>query len=205
MDPIIPSDTSDKLKEKMLWQSFKNGDYDAFVSIYRRYFRVLTNYGSRFTTDALLLEDAVQDLFVTLWRRRDRLEGLGDVENPKVYLLRALRNQLIRNSRQDVFDKAEDIDDFLDYLVALSHEQQTIDSEATRHRTLKIRHAIDSLSPRQQEVINLRFYHGMTLDQTAGIMGISKQVVSNMLCKAYTVLRLTLKVLAPALLSFFRI
>jgi len=190
-----------KHKEAELWQSFKNGDKEAFVLIYRHYFKSLTNYGSRFTSSPLLLEDAVQDLFISLWRRRDQLGNLGHVESPKFYLLRSLRNQLIRNSRHDVFEQAEDIDDFLDHLVSISSEQQTIDQEIVLDQTQKIRQAIANLSPRQQEVINLRFYHGMSLDQMAQIMGINKQVASNMLFKAYTVLRLTLKALSFLLVS----
>lgn len=183
----------DKLKEAELWQSFKNGDKEAFVLIYRYYFKTLANYGSRFTTDVLLLEDAVQDLFVSLWRRREQLGNLGHVESPRFYLLRALRNQLTRNSRNDIFDQSENMDDFLDHLVSLSSEQQMIDQEHALDQVQKVRYAISNLSPRQQEAINLRFYHGMTLDQIAQIMRINKQAASNMLFKAYTVLRLTLK------------
>ena len=198
----MSNDPLNKLKEMELWRSFKNGDKEAFVLIYRYYFKTLTNYGSRFTSNPLLLEDAVQDLFVSLWRRRDQLGNLGHVESPKFYLLRSLRNQLIRNSRNDVFDQAEDIDDFLDHLVSISSEQQTIDQEIVLDQTQKVRVAIANLSPRQQEAINLRFYHGMSLDQMAQIMGINKQVASNMLFKAYTVLRLTLKCISFLVLSF---
>ncbi len=198
------SDNSlDKLKEAELWQSFKNGDKEAFVLMYRYYFKTLANYGSRFTSDVLLLEDAVQDLFVSLWRRREQLGNLANVESPKFYLLRALRNQLMRNSRNDVFDKAEDLDDFLDHLVSLSSEQQIIEQEHTLDQAKKVRYAISNLSPRQQEAINLRFYHGMNLDQIAQIMGISKQATSNMLFKAYTVLRLTLKFVSTLLIFIF--
>lgn len=193
----------EKLKEAALWQSFKNGDKEAFVTMYRYYFKTLANYGSRFTSDVLLLEDAVQDLFVSLWRRREQLGNLANVESPKFYLLRALRNQLIRNSRNDIFDKAEDMDDFLDHLVSLSSEQQIIDQEHTLDQVQKVRYAISNLSPRQQEAINLRFYHGMNLDQIAQIMGISKQATSNMLFKAYTVLRLTLKFVSAPLIYLF--
>jgi RNA polymerase sigma-70 factor (ECF subfamily) len=190
------------LKEAELWQSFKNGDREAFVLIYKYYFKILANYGSRFTSDALLLEDAVQDLFVSLWRRREQLGNLGHVESPKFYLLRALRNQLTRNSRNDIFDQAENMDDFLDHLVSLSSEQQMIDDEHTLDQAQKVKYAISNLSPRQQEAINLRFYHGMSLDQIAQVMGINKRATSNMLFKAYTVLRLTLKFIFLLLISF---
>lgn len=188
----MTANATEKLADAALWHSFKSGDYDAFVAIYRRYFKILVTYGSRFTTDKTVLEDAVQDLFVSLWRRRDRLGNLDDVENLKFYLLRAMRNQMIRNCSQNLFDQAEEIDSFLDYLIELSAEQLAIDAEAQRGLQEKVRLSIAGLSPRQREAVNLRFYQGMNLDQTASIMGISKQVVSNMLSKAYSVLRLAL-------------
>lgn len=190
---VMSEEALDKQTDAVLWQSFKKGDYEAFEVIYRRYFQLLGKYGSRFTNDPTLLEDAVQDLFVSLWKRREQLGSLSDVENLKFYLLRSLRNQLIRNSKQSVSDRTEGIDDFLDYLIELSSEQKTIEDERTEAQVQRVRYAVDGLSPRQREAIHLRFYQGMSLDQIAAIMGISKQVVSNMLFKAYTVLRMVLR------------
>lgn len=176
--------------ETDLWESLGRGDHEAFEILYRHYFKILVNYGSRFTSDPLLLEDAIQDLFTYLWRRKVQL---ASVKEPKFYLLRALRNQLSRNNRNDVFEAAEDIDDFLDYLVSLSDEQQVVEQETILDRSQQIQAAISSLSPRQQEAIHLRFYQGMSLDQSAELMGVTKQVVSNLLYKAYSMLRLALK------------
>ena len=185
--------------ETALWESLAKGDQEAFEVLYRHYFKILVNYGSRFTSDTLLLEDAIQDLFTYLWRRRVQL---ANIQEPKFYLLRALRNQLSRNICNDLLEEAEDIDDFLDYLVSLSDEQQTVEQETLLDQSRQIQAAISKLSPRQQEAINLRFYHGMTLDQSAELMGIPKQVVSNLLFKAYSMLRLMLKGLFSFLLTF---
>ncbi|MFC5411165.1 RNA polymerase sigma factor [Larkinella bovis] len=179
-----------KYNEIALWESLGRGDQKAFEMLYQHYFKILVNYGSRFTSDPLLLEDAIQDLFTYLWHRKVQFASLKE---PKFYLLRALRNQLSRNFRNDLFDDAEDIDDFLDYLVSLSDEQQAVEQETLLDRSRQIQAAISRLSPRQQEAINLRFYHGMSLDQAAELMGVTKQVVSNLLFKAYSMLRLTLK------------
>lgn len=150
------------------------------------------HYGYRVTPDRLLVEDAIQDVFVDLWRRR---EYLSEVEQVKSYLLRALRNQLLRNSRHNIFESAEDIDDFLDYLSELSTEQQSIDRENQFSRTQSIQYALDNLSHRQREAIHLRFYQGLSLDEAAEVMGIQKQVIKNLLSKSYAVLRITLKAL----------
>lgn len=170
--------------------------------LYNQHFKALTAYGYRICGDAALVEDAIQDVFVDLWRRR---EYLSEVQNVRFYLFRALRNQLNRNIRHDLFDGAEDIDDFLDYLSTLSSEQQSIEQEVRLSRDRTIHKALDNLSNRQREAVHLRFYQGLSLDESAELMGIPKQVVKNLLSKAYAVLRLSLKViLSLPLLSFFR-
>lgn len=196
---MLSTGSFNSYNETALWESLAKGDQEAFEILYRHYFKILVNYGSRFTSDTLLLEDAIQDLFTYLWRRRVQL---ANIQEPKFYLLRALRNQLSRNIRNDLLEEAEDIDDFLDYLVSLSDEQQTVEQETLLDQSRQIQAAISKLSPRQQEAINLRFYHGMTLDQSAELMGIPKQVVSNLLFKAYSMLRLMLKGLFSFLLTF---
>jgi RNA polymerase sigma factor (sigma-70 family) len=176
-----------------LWYHFKLGNQHAFEALYRHYFKILNNYGARLTSDSQLLEDAIHDVFIDLWRRK---EHLADVENVRFYLFRALRNRVIRNGRNNVFENKEDIDGFLDYLVSLSHEQQSIDAESLNDKTQRIQNAIASLSDRQREVINLRFYHALSLDEISILMGLSKQSVSNLLFKSYAVLRLKLKELS---------
>ncbi|WP_189564175.1 RNA polymerase sigma factor [Persicitalea jodogahamensis] len=175
-----------------LWLSFKGGSERALERLYQRYFPALSRYGYRVMPDRLLVEDAIQDIFVDLWRRR---EYLSEVEHVKSYLFRALRNQLFRNTRHDIFEAAEDIDDFLDYLSSLSTEQQSIDRETQLNRSQSIQNALANLSNRQREAVHLRFYQGLSLDEAAEVMGIRKQVVKNLLSKSYAVLRISLKTL----------
>ncbi|GAA4469733.1 RNA polymerase sigma-70 factor [Nibrella saemangeumensis] len=189
-------------QEKIIWNSFKKGDSQAFEQLYQRYFAILTRYGFRLTANRQLLEDAIQDVFVELWRRK---EHLADVENVKFYLLCALRNQIIRNIRHDRFETAEDIDDFLDFLVSLSSEQHTIQTETETSQRERIQHAITQLSGRQREAIHLRFYHGLSLDEMAQLMGLTKQSVSNLLFKSYAVLRLGLRFISTLYVLLFPI
>lgn len=179
-----------KTNESDVWIAFKSGNESALELLYTRHFKALGAYGYRITNDKDLVEDAIQDVFVDLWRRK---EFLGEVENVKFYLFRSLRNQLSRNIRHDIFDGAEDIDDFLDYLSTLSSEQQSIEQEVQLSRIQAIQKALSQLSQRQHEAIHLRFYQGLSLDESSELMGIPKQVVKNLLSKSYAILRLTLK------------
>ncbi len=177
-------------QERALWRAFKAGNEQAFEALYHTFFDALVNYGSRLSADTALLEDAIQDVFIDLWRRRS---FLADVETPKFYLFKALRNQLSRNLRHDVFEHSEDIDNFLDLLSSISAEQETIYQDQTVDQQQVLAHALQKLTNRQREAINLRFYHGLSIDEIAQLMSVSKQSVNNLLSKAYALLRISLK------------
>lgn len=196
---LLPTRLARLHPDTELWLAFQQGSERALEQLYQRHFQDLSRYGNRLTPHNALVEDAIQDVFVDLWRRK---EYLSEVEHVKFYLFRALRHQLSRNIRHDLFDGAEDIDDFLDYLSTLSSEQQSIDQEVQLSRSQAIHKALDQLSNRQREAVHLRFYQGLSLDEAAELMGIPKQVVKNLLSKAYAILRLSLKVILSLPLFF---
>ncbi len=181
---------TDGLDDSLLWKSFKRGDEEAFELLYKKYFKVLGSYGFHLSSDTFLVEDAIHDLFVDLWRRK---EYLSDVDNVKFYLFRAIRNQFNRTIQKDIFEGAQNVDDFLDYLSTLSLEQESIDKESSEIKAQAIQKSLANLSKRQAEAIHLRFYQGLSLDDASQIMDIPKQVVKNLLSKAYAILRVSLK------------
>lgn len=183
----------------LLWQAFKKGDSTAFEQLYKKYFKDLGRYGLRLNPDKDLVEDAIQDVFIDLWRRK---EFLSDVENVKLYLYRATRNQFNRTIQKDIFEGSEDINNFLDYLGTLSFEQESIEIESNQIRTRSIQNAMNNLSNRQAEAIHLRFYQGLSLDEIASLMKIQKQVVKNLLSKSYIILKISLKNLISIILIF---
>ena len=184
--------------DAQLFSAFQKGDKRAFEKIYQSYFSALVFYGFKVCPDKLLVENAIQDLFVELWRRR---EYISEVDNLKFYLIKSLRNQLIRNQRHNPFDRSEDIDDFLDYLGSLSEEQSIVNRETVLARQQKIQAALEKLSPRQKEVIHLRFYQNLALDEIAELLQLPKQVIKNLLSKSYAVLRMYLKSIGSLVLA----
>lgn len=181
---------TDTLDDALLWKSFKRGNEEAFELLYKKYFKVLVSYGFHLNLEKFLIEDVIHDLFIDLWRRK---EYLSDVDNVKFYLFRAIRNQFSRTIQKDIFEGAENVDDFLDYLSTLSLEQKSIDRESSEIKTQAIQKSLNNLSKRQAEAIHLRFYQGLSLDDASQVMGIPKQVVKNLLSKSYAILRVFLK------------
>jgi RNA polymerase sigma-70 factor (ECF subfamily) len=158
-----------------------SGNKKSFEDLYKQYFQALINYGFRITKNENLIEDAVQELFISIWNNRTNLSEVNEV---KFYLFRSLKNRILRQLEKDVFDKSEDIDVYLDFLNSISEEQKKIDF---------LQRAIAHLPIRQQEVINLKYYHDFTLDEIAKLMDVNKQSVSNLLFRSYAILRKLLK------------
>jgi RNA polymerase sigma factor (sigma-70 family) len=169
-----------------LWAAFKKGDPNAFSQIYGRYIKILYRYGSRINTDGTVVEDAIQDLFVDLWKSRERL---SDPDSVKYYLFRVLRRKIVK-----ALSPSENWDEIDENVINLhsyteSSENSFMEAEDKNFRSKKVLDALKMLPARQQEAVNLRYYHGFTSTQIAEIMGISHQSVHNTLQKAMKFLR----------------
>ena len=71
---IIPKELNPTLEnDQLLWKSFRNGSESAFVEIYNRHFQMLYDYGRQFSQDTEIVKDYVQDMFVTIRRKRFKL------------------------------------------------------------------------------------------------------------------------------------
>lgn len=184
--------------DSQLWESFKKGDQATFSLIYEQYIDELLTYGYRITNNRQLIKDSIQDLFLSLWNSRERL---SETDSIRFYLFRSLRNRILRNIEKH---KEVSIPDttFYHNLAELSFEDSLIETEQESETNTSLRNAIEKLSKRQQEVIQLRYYHNFSLVQICDIMNISNQSVRNLLSKSIIQLREYLELSGWLLICF---
>lgn len=86
---------------KEFWQlvldKFKTGDKKAFATICNEFIDVLFDYGCKITSDRTIVEDAIQDLFIDIYRHSIRLRHPEYVE---FYLLKSLKRIIIRKLKE---------------------------------------------------------------------------------------------------------
>jgi len=173
-----------------IWLAFKAGDWEAYKKLYNDYFKMLNNYGYKFTKDVNIIEDAVHDLFIKLWTNR---ATLGTPVSVKNYLYKSLRNVIFRKMQyQSRFVDLADEPDY-SFSVELSFDHQIIANEEERELHLKLKTVIKNLPARQQEIIFLRFYEGLGYDAIADIMEINTNSAYKLLYKAFNNLQAALK------------
>ncbi|MCF0052174.1 sigma-70 family RNA polymerase sigma factor [Dyadobacter sp. LJ53] len=161
----------------LLWQKFKNGDRAVFESMIREHYRALFDYGKKLIANHEALTDCIHDVFTTLW---DRREFLGTTDQIKPYLLKSLRNRILKEKqRSNVFIPLENGDAL--FLNEEDIESRIISSEHTDETKKQIGYVLHTLTPRQQEIIYLKFYENLTNDQIATVLGITRPAVANLL------------------------
>jgi RNA polymerase sigma factor (sigma-70 family) len=158
-ESVFSPDTPDS----MIWDAFCAGNESAFIHIYQHYFDLLYAYGWRMCKDEALVKDAIQDLFVDLRQRRERL---GKTDSIKFYLFKSIRRRIIVQSGKQ---KAQ-LDGNYDLTYTFSHEEQLISQQLDEEMHAKLDKGLAQLSPRKKEVIYYFFFEGMSYQQIKEIM-----------------------------------
>ena len=167
-----------------IWNAFRLGDKSAYAEIYELYFDSLYSYGKKFIDDETQVEDAIQDLFINLWRTRERL---STVDNIKFYLFRSLRRDIRRiNEKENIFEKV-DFDSFIHTHNHPAEEYSLPDND--KELTQRLVAVLKNLPKRQLEAITLRYYENFSNSEIAEIMDISEKTVRNTLHNSLNLLR----------------
>ena len=125
-------------------------------------------------------EDAVQELYLKLWKNRGALDGIN---NPKAYAMTLLRNLCLDRIRRAGKNSGEEVPENIG---------GGLDPEAAmdgRERLEKVLAAVKSLPDRQKEVLVLRAIHGLSYDEIAERTGISYLTLRVLLSRARQTLK----------------
>jgi RNA polymerase sigma factor (sigma-70 family) len=174
---------NDNNTDILWWNAFKEGDRQAFDSLFRRYYPVLLQYGLRITTDKELVNDAIQDLFIELWQSRSSTS----VQSVKAYFLKALKYKLFRQFRSSSITQTTNGE--FDNHFELSHDQFIMAREEEAAMVTKMITAINQLPNRQKEIIYLKIYQGLSYEELSEVMGINYQVARNLFYQSIKSLR----------------
>ncbi|NBC18308.1 MAG: sigma-70 family RNA polymerase sigma factor [Bacteroidetes bacterium] len=182
-----PSDVPSDMDVQRAWAQLRRGQRQGCAVLFRTFYEDLYNYGLRLCHREQYVKDAIQDVFLTLWRTRDRL---ADVSSVKAYLLSSLRRTLLRTLDRD--RRRDDRNERYSAeraTISFSPEEVLIRFEHTLAQKKAVVQALNALSGRQKEAIFLRYFNGLTNDEIAAVLDVTNQSVRNYLYRARTTLR----------------
>ncbi len=176
--------------DPFLWRKFKKGDDLAFFTLYDLSFDALYGYGLHFSKDKDLIKDCIHDLFLDLYKYRDRL---SDTNNILFYLFRSLRRLIYKEQVRTVSLLRSDQLLLDNDIPVMAFEDNLIDKE-TEDRNYKIlAEVMKELSDGQREGLMLRFEQNFSYKEIAGILGISVESARTNIYRALKDLRKAIK------------
>ncbi len=142
-------------------QRLASGDQSALEEIYRATNVKLFGICLRILGDRKEAEDALQDVYLTLWRRADRFDA--DRASPISWLATFARNRAIDRLRTGkVRQGAVPVEDAIDISDAAPlADEMLIDAE----RTARVHHCISALDDKTASAIRSAFFGGRTYAQ----------------------------------------
>ncbi|MGF1669991.1 MAG: RNA polymerase sigma factor [Balneolaceae bacterium] len=173
-----------------LWKRFISGDTVSFCEIFKTYYKGMYGYGLKLCNNPNLTEDCIQELFVSIWERRDNLHH---ITSPNVYLFVSLRRNILKMQREQI-RKKNLLDDEANgsFNIHFGAEELIIRHELKNEQKEELQRALNQLSNRQKEVIYLHFYNGMSYHEIEEILSINRQSVRNLMYRAMESLRTVL-------------
>lgn len=170
----------------------KQSDSDAFAELYALTYNRVYNYARHYLRDDFLAQDAMQEVYILA------LKNLNKLNDPTVFL--AWLNRISFNvcydfgrknktaSEQQVMDdEVLEIvqDDHLDSNPEASYQK--------KDEYARLRASMEQLPFQEQQVLSMRFYNNMKLEEIAAAMDISRSSVKRYLASGQDTLRRLMK------------
>lgn len=171
---------------KLLAEGEKQGLYACFTLFYDDLYR----FGLSLYKDPELIKDSIQNLFLELWQIRHKL---ADVDNIQQYIFTIYKRTIYKTYKKQS-RKDPDNDIILDeidnqQLLESPYEAILIASQEDEHLRKRLQHALSSLTPRQKEIIQMRYFDCLSFKEISTKTLLTERTVYNTLHNAVNVLR----------------
>ena len=169
------------MDESELLARLRQGDDEAYATIFREHYSALVLSASRLVGERAVAEEVVQDVMLELWRRRESLSLTGPL---RAYLHQSARNRALNHLRHGrTVQRAEPF-------VRPPSGSPSADARATSQElAAAVARAVAELSEAQREVFEMSRRDGLTYPEIASVLEISVKTVEARMGRALRHLR----------------
>ncbi|AUP78619.1 RNA polymerase sigma factor [Flavivirga eckloniae] len=169
-----------------VWIKFVNGDKNAFTSIYNLNVDALFSYGMKLNPEKGFVKDCIQDVFLDIYEHRKQI---STPKNIRFYLFKALKHTMFRELKKERKKSHLPEHENLSFITAYNIETKTISTEVEEHQKELVAKIIKELTPKQQEILYLRFTKGFSYIEISEIININHNSVRKQVYRVIKKLR----------------
>ena len=169
--------------EEELLAHLQAGSSEAFTQLYGQYSEQLYYNILALVKDELVAEELLQDIFVRIWHRREKIQVEKSLA---AYLFRMSRNRVY-----DFFKGLKREQELYARVKYIATEEYTHIEEAilSKENADLLQKAIDTLSPKRKQAFRLCKMEGLSYKEASEQMGISISTLKDHMAKAREAIR----------------
>ena len=173
------------MNEQDILKQLALGNREAFSTLYNQYHGGIYNYLLKFSKDPAFTEDLVHDVFLKLWEAREQLEIQSSFAS---YLFRIARNTaLTQLNRIAIYDTIRH--ELLRRITGGGQDQSLLNNVESKNFDELFRKAVNTLPAQRREAFMLVRQQGMTYEEAASQMQISRNTLKQHLSLAVRSIR----------------
>lgn len=163
--------------DSLILKALKDDDEKALNHLFEFYYNRLFRAGLRWCADSILTEECIQDIFLDFWIYRQSLNDIQSLEN---YLKVSLRRRIFKKLRKvdpfarplDNISQDFDLDNTPSVMTTESYESFLIQQQNDASMQQRLAVALQSLTPRQRDIIHLKYFEELSYKAIADKTGI---------------------------------
>lgn len=166
-----------EISDNELTLLLNKGSKNAFATLYERYGRRIYLFALGYLKSDSDAEELVQDVFVKLWERRTSLD---EQKNLKAYIFK-----IVVNTIYDIIRKRNVEQAFLDFAAGKTNNTDDVwDKVVYNDMLTHVNSLVDAMPEQRRKIFKMSKETGLTNDEIAIKLGISKRTVENQLYRA---------------------
>lgn len=182
-------------EDQLILESLRIGDQKAFSVLFEEHWFELYEIAYRKMQNHEDAQEVVQNLFVEIWEKREKLF----ISNPQNYLRVSLRNKCIDLIRSRVIQ-----DRYVDHCKLFQQSLcQTQDEIVFNELSERVDKSVGTLPEKSRNIFALSRYEGLSTKEISRKIKLSEKAVEYHLTKALKILKAHLKEFLILIVSFF--
>ena len=151
-----------------------------FLEIYRAFYGKVFTFVLSLVRSKANAQDITQNIFMKLWKNRKKLEHINSMDD---YLFILSKNACMDYFRKASRKKEISTDVFDEFLLSriVSSPEKRIDAISDIE---ELRHVIESLPSKRRDIFIMSRFDGLSNDEIASVLGVSKKTVENQISLA---------------------
>jgi len=172
------------------WQLLAEGERQGLYECFNIFYEDLYKLGLSLYRDPELVKESIHDLFLELWKIRQKLVTVNNVQQ---YVITIFKRVLYKTKKGQGYiayeiDSLEAGEDLL-LVTEVSYEEVLIASQQNAAIQERLHVALSELSERQKQLIRLKYFEQMSFREIADKTALTERTIYNTLHNAMQLLR----------------